>query len=314
MTGQANSPSSLVLRLAVVQIAAVFFDARATWDKLIRFALHAINDGAEVIVWGESLLPGYPCWVNIDAAEFQQQVYVRYWDQAIKLDSPLIKDMQAFAKKHRVMLVGGITERDKGSMYDTTLTIGRDGTLLGRHRKIKQTLSEQVVWTEGDADGLKTYDTKIGKLGALNSQENWHALARTALYAQSEVIHIGVWPGNLQFVTDITRFIALEGCVWSVAASGLLRWSDIEHLDDDVFPVLGAMRSNNAILQNGGSQIVAPDGEVVAGPLVNEEGLLMADLPVNVVRTERQKLGSIDHRLPNDILSLQVNRRMTINC
>lgn len=308
MQQTSSSPSSENFRLAVVQVAPVFLDAEATWGKIKRFALQAIDDGAEVIVWGESLIPGYPGWMNVDSSEEQLVVYARYWDQAVFLDSPLVTDMQAFADSHSVMLVGGIAEREKGSIYATVLTIDIDGNLLGRHRKSKPTWRERLVWADGDVKGLITHYTKIGKIGSLSSSENRLPLTRELLYQQQAVIHVGVWPGSHESVDDITRFIALEGRLWSVAACGLLRWEDFEHLSEDVFPVGEAMRSSIDVLQNGGSQIVAPDGEVIAGPLLDEEGIVAANLTAAQVLVQRN-IFDPDERYPSaDIVEFSVRR------
>lgn len=306
MTDRSSPFSAGTLRIAVLQVAPVYLDAWATWDKIKSMALEAVKDGAEVLTWGETLIPGYPEWVAVDTTQAQEPVYALYWDQAVTLDGPLIADIKAFAKQHKVMIIGGVAEREGGSVYATIVTIAADGTLIGRHRKLKPTWRERLVWADGDGLGLRTHETKIGKIGALNCWENWLPLARAALHQQGEFVHVGVWPGSLTQVDDITRFIALEGKSWSIAACGLLRTQDIEHLSEDVFPLREAMLTQKPTWQNGGSHIVAPDGTVVVGPLVDEEGIVAADIDTKSVVMARQLRDPSGHYARPDVLDLTI--------
>ncbi len=294
------------LRLAVLQVAPVFLDAWATWEKIKTMALEAKNDGAEVIAWGESLIPGYPNWPSLTTGDGQEAAYALYWDQAVTLDGPLVAEIKAFARDHKVMIIGGVAERHSGSTYATILTISSEGELLGRHRKLKPTWKERLVWADGDGAGLKTHDTKIGKIGSLNCWENWLPLTRAALHQQGEFIHVAVWPGSDMLVKDITKFIALEGKSWSIAACGLLRSSDMEHLSEEQFPIREAMLNFKDTWQNGGSRIIAPNGEIVAGPLFDEEGIIAADLSAKEVVEARQLLDPSGHYSRPDILTLTV--------
>ncbi len=298
--------SAGTMRLAVLQIAPVFLNASATWEKIKAMAVKAVSDGAEVVVWGESLIPGYPNWPNFDLSDRQEKLYAIYWDQALTVDDPIIDDMKAFAKKHSVMMIGGVAERDSGSTYATVLTIGTDGELLGRHRKLKPTWKERLIWSDGDVIGLKTHDTKIGKIGSLNCWENWLPLARAALHQQNEFIHVAVWPGNDNLVKDITRFIALEAKSWSIAACGLLRSSDMADLDPEQVPFKDELLAFKEVWQNGGSRIISPTGEVVAGPLFDEEGIVAADLSAREVAEARQLMDPSGHYSRSDVLQLRV--------
>jgi nitrilase len=302
-----SSPLSVgALKLAVLQVAPVYLDAWATWEKVRSMADQAASQGAEVLVWGESLIPGYPNWTTIDSSEAQEPIYARYWDQAVTLDGPLVAEMKEFAKAHRIMLIGGVAERSSGSVYCTLITIGTDGMLLGRHRKLKPTWRERLIWADGDGLGLRTHKTKIGAIGGLNCWENWLPLARAALHQQDEFIHVGVWPGSDALVRDITPFIAKEGRSWSIAACGMLRSSDMIHLDPDVFPVRDAMVALKGSWQDGGSRIVSPSGEIVAGPLVGEEGIVSAELTAKAVVEARQILDPSGHYSRPDVLRLDV--------
>ena len=284
-----------MIRVACIQIAPVFLNAKETWLKLKDYINEAANDGAELITWGETLIPGYPVWLSPTCgATFndpdQKRAYATYWRESLLLDGEIVSEMATLAGEHKVMLMGGIAERDVGSTYCTLLTFSSDGCLLGRHRKIKPTFEERLVWADGDSLGLKTYPLKDTVVGGLNCWENWLPMARASLHLQGEMIHVALWPGSYSLTQDISRFIALEGRSWVVSTSGLIRPSDFSHLSHEDFPMRDRMMEKEDSWQNGGSIIINPKGEAVAGPLLNEEGILYADVDPLMAVEERQNL------------------------
>jgi nitrilase len=295
------------LKVAAVQMSPVYLDARGTWEKLEGRIREAAANGAELITWSESLIPGYPNWTTISTGDDQKRVYARYWREALRLDGSIVMEMRKLGAALGVMLMGGIAEQQGGSTYCTLLTIGPDGEIWGRHRKLKPTWRERLVWGDGDGEGLMTHPTKIGRVGGLSCWENWIPLARAALHQQEEMLHIATWPGKLDLTKDITRFMAIEGRSWVMSVSGVLRASDWEHLSDDEFPLKEAM-SQRKLWQDGGSMVVSPTGDVVAGPLVGEEGILYADVDPGVVIEERQVLDCSGHYSRGDVLRLEIRR------
>lgn len=303
-----------MIRVAGIQIAPVFLDARGTWDKLAGFIREACSHGAELVTWGEALIPGYPIWLSPSGgARFndpdQKAAYSKYWEEAISLgDSPIITEMEELAGELGAMLMGGVAERDGGSIYCTLVTVGAEGAVLGRHRKIKPTYDERLVWADGDGLGLRTYPLGGTRVGGLNCWENLLPLARAALHLEGEMIHVAVWPGSHALTEDITRFMALEGRSWVLSTSGLIRPGDFAHLTVEEFPMKETMMSRDHSWQNGGSMIVNPKGEVVAGPLVDEEGIIYADVdPLMAVR-ERQNLDISGHYSRFDIFNKPLRR------
>ena len=298
-----------MIRIASIQIAPIFLDAQKTWNKLAQKIVEAKSNDVDLVTWGETLIPGYPQWVSPSGgARFndshQKKVYAKYWQEAIKLDnSEIIMEMRSLAKKLKIMMMGGIAEKFGGSIYCTLLTISQDGEILGRHRKIKPTYEERLVWADGDRLGLKTYDLKNIKVGGLNCWENWLPLARASLHLQEEILHVAVWPGSLGTTQDITRFIALEGRSWVVSTSGLLRPTDFSHLSEIDFPMKEIMENRTKSWQNGGSMIVDPTGKIVVGPLVDEEGILYADIDPLLAIQERQNLDISGHYSRFDIFN-----------
>ena len=297
-----------MIRVAGIQIAPVFLDAQKTWEKLAGYIREAKSNGAELVTWGETLIPGYPIWLSPSCGskfdDTQQKiVYGKYWKESIGLESAIISEMKDLAKELELMFMGGVAEKSGGSIYCSILTIDQTGELIGRHRKIKPTYEERLVWADGDGSGLRTYPLKDARVGGLNCWENWLPLARAALHLQEEIIHVAVWPGSLKLTQDITRFIALEGRSWVISTSGLLRSSDFSHLEDREFPMKKLMESNPKSWQNGGSMVVDPTGKIVAGPLVNKEGIIYTDVDPILAILERQNFDISGHYSRFDIFN-----------
>lgn len=297
-----------MIRAAGIQIAPVFLNAEETWKKLESYIREAKSNGAELVTWGETLIPGYPAWLSPSGgARFndsdQKTAYSTYWREALTLDGPIVGKMKSLAQELGIMLMGGIAEKDGGSIYCTLLTIGEDGSLLGRHRKVKPTYEERLVWADGDGIGLRTYLLKDVRVGGLNCWENWLPLARASLHIQGELIHVAVWPGNLRNTQDITRFIAREGRSWVISVSGLLRPSDFFHLTEDEFPMKGEMESSDKNWMNGGTVVSDPTGQFLAEPLVDEEGIVYADMDPKTAIEERQNFDISGHYSRFDIFN-----------
>ena len=298
--------------MPVIQIAPVFLDAYKTWKKLAGYIQEAKENGAELVTWGETLIPAYPIWIGPSGgAGFnkpdQKQAYTKYWEEAIQLNnSKIINEMESLAHKLDLMMIGGIAEKERSSIYCTLITVSPKG-LIGRHRKIKPTYEERLVWANGDKIGLRTYPLKDTLVGGLNCWENWLPLARAALHLQGEIIHVAVWPGSLKLTQDITRFIALEGRSWVISTSGLIRSTDFSHLTIEDFPMKPTMEATNRSWQNGGSMIVAPTGKIVAGPLIDEEGIIYANIDPLVAIQERQNLDISGHFSRFDIFNKPLN-------
>ncbi len=296
-----------MIRVAGIQIAPVFLDAQKTWEKLEQHIREAKSNGAELVTFGEALIPGYPIWLSPSCGSrfndpHQKMVYGKYWQESIDLEnSDILLEMKGLAKELEMMFIGGVAEKSGGTLYCTLLFIGQNGEFLGRHRKIKPTFEERLVWADGDGFGLRTYPLSGVRVGGLNCWENWLPLARAALHLQEEIIHVAVWPGSLGLTQDISRFIALEGRSWVVSTSGLLRPTDFSHLKESEFPMKNIMESHSKSWQNGGSMIVDPTGTIIAGPLVDKEGIIYADVDPLMAIQERQNFDISGHYSRFDI-------------
>ncbi|MHA2100414.1 MAG: carbon-nitrogen hydrolase family protein [Candidatus Kariarchaeaceae archaeon] len=299
--------------VSIIQISPIFLDKQETWKKLKSKIQEAIVNGAELITWGETLIPGYPQWVSqANGAQFnneaQKKAYNKYWKESVVIDGPIIAEMKEITRDNEVMLMGGIAEQDGASIYCTLITI-KNGGLLGRHRKVKPTYEERLVWADGDGLGLKVYDTPAGKIGGLNCWENWIPYCRVALHNQGEMIHVSVWPGSMALTKNISKFMALEGRSWIISASGMIQSKDFDHLDEKDFPMKQIMIEGRDTYQNGGSMIVDPKGKVVAGPLISEEGILYAEINQNMVIEERHNFDYSGHYSRKDIFDFSIKER-----
>lgn len=297
------------MKVAVIQMSPIFLDKSASWEKLKTLILQAVGEGASVITWGETLIPGYPVWMGLtDSARWdnpdQKRAYATYARESVSLDGPIVAEMRKISSEHGVMLMGGILEGEGSSVYATLLTIGFEGEILGRHRKIKPTFDERLLWADGDTEGLRTYETPEGRIGGLNCWENWIPLTRAALHQEGEMIHVAVWPGSYSLTKDITKFMALEGRSWILSACGVYRGEDFGHLSLDDFPMRDEMMKVGGI-HSGGSLIANPIGEIIAGPLpAYEEGILYADVDRRTVLEERQNFDHSGHYSRPDLLRL----------
>ena len=228
----------------------------------------------------------------------------------MNLDSDDLAPLYDAAKKHQVTVVCGIEERDnelsRATLYNSVLTIGADGKLQNRHRKLMPTNPERMVWGFGDASGMKVVDTPVGRVGSLLCWENYMPLARYALYAQGIEIYIAptydsgdAWIASLQH-------IAREGCCWVLGCGNLMRGSDIP----DDFPEKSTLYPNPEEWVNPGDSIViAPGGEIVAGPMREEAGILYCEVDREKVGIARRAFDVAGHYSRPDIFKLHVNTR-----
>ncbi len=298
------------MKVAAIQAAPVYLDAAATTDKALGLLREAAGAGAELCAFPEVYISGYPAWLRTPAGTANDELlklgHVAYLQGAIAADGPELAAVSGEAAKLGVFVYIGFLERTRsgGSVYASLAAIDPDRGILSVHRKLKPTFHERMIWSDGDGHGLQVHDWKNLRVGGLNCYENWLPLARQALYAQGEQVHVAAWPGDLSVTEQISRFVAMEGRVYVISASGILRPGDIP----DRFPLRQQIVEGREIINDGGSMIVAPDGAVIAGPLTGEEGILYADVVEERVMGERLKLDPAGHYSRTDVLRLHLNR------
>jgi len=309
----AVAPSDL-LTIAAVQMAPVWLDRERTITKVLERLQEAARAGAQLVTFGEALVPGYPFWLErTDGARFespvQKALHAHYLDQAVQIERGDLVPVTAVARALGVAVMLGCIERpgDRGghSVYASLVYIDATGTIRSVHRKLMPTYEERLAWSPGDGHGLRTHRLGAFTLGGLNCWENWMPLARTALYAQGEDLHVAVWPGGMHNTGDITRFIAREGRSYVVSTCGLMRRDDIP----GGLPHEALLRETaGEFMANGGTCIAAPDGTWVVEPVPEVERIVLATLDHRRVREERQNFDAVGHYARPDVLQLSVNR------
>lgn len=298
------------VRVAAVQAAPVFLDRAATVDKACALIAEAAAGGAELVVLPESFVPTYPDWVwrTRPWDRHATALWTRLVEEAVVVGDAATVALADAARGAGAVVSVGVTERDPNgsSLYNTTLLFGPDGALLHRHRKLMPTGAERLVWAQGDGSSLHAVPTALGRIGTLICWENLMPLARAALYQDGIDIHLApTWDNSDSWVSTL-RHIAREGRVFVIGVNSCLRGSDVgAHIPgrDELYG------QEDDWMSKGNAAIVAPDGTVLAGPLVGEAGTIMADLDLDQVRAERQQFDSAGHYSRRDVVDLLVHPR-----
>ena len=302
------------LKVALAQIAPVWLDRSETLQKIKTQINEAATNEADLIIFGEGLLPGYPFWLALTGgAEWDKKVnkelHAHYVRNAVSIENGHLDEVCALAKKHSLAIYLGIIERplDRGghSIYASLVYISEKGKIESVHRKLQPTYDERLTWSPGDGNGLRVHALKNFTLGGLNCWENWMPLPRAALYGQGENLHVAVWPGSDHNTKDITRFIARESRSYVISVSALMKLEDFPpntpHLEK-------IFEKAPKVLANGGSCIAGPDGEWIVEPVLSEEGNIYETLDFERVYEERQNFDPVGHYSRPDVTKLIVNR------
>jgi nitrilase len=296
-------------RVAVVQAAPVVFDAARTVAKLADLAADAARRGARLAVFPEAFVSAYPKGLGFGArlgmrSPEGREEFRRYFDSAVAVPGPHADSLGEAARVAGLFLVVGVIERDGGTLYCTALFFGPDGRLLGKHRKLMPTALERLVWGFGDGSTLKVLDTGVGKIGAAICWENYMPLLRTALYAKGVQLYCAPTVDDRETWLPTMRHIALEGRCFVLSACQHLRRGDCPA------DYAGAGGDDpSAVLIRGGSCIVAPLGQVLAGPHFDGEAVLTADLDMDEIARGKYDLDVVGHYARPDVFRLFVNER-----
>ena len=302
------------LKVALAQISPVWLDKKQTIQKIKNTIEDASKEKAELIVFGEALLPGYPFWIGLTNgaawnSSVQKEIHAHYVQNSITIEKGELDTICKLAKEHHMAIYIGIIERAQNrgghSIYASLVYINQDGVIKSVHRKLQPTYDERLTWAPGDGHGLQVHPLKNFTIGGLNCWENWMPLPRAALYGQGEDLHVAVWPGSDHNTKDITRFIARESRSFVISVSSLMQKSNFPketpHFDKII-------KNAPDTLVNGGSCIAGPDGEWILEPVINKEGIFYETLDFSRVLEERQNFDVAGHYSRPDITKLHVNR------
>ena len=302
------------LKVALAQISPVWLDKKQTIQKIKNTIEEASKEKAELIVFGEALLPGYPFWIGLTNgaawnSSVQKEIHAHYVQNSITIEKGELASICNLAKEHRMAIYLGIIERAQNrgghSIYASLVYVNQDGVIKSVHRKLQPTFDERLTWAPGDGHGLQVHPLKNFTIGGLNCWENWMPLPRAALYGQGEDLHVAVWPGSDHNTKDIPRFIARESRSFVISVSSLMQKSNFPketpHFDKII-------KNAPDTLVNGGSCIAGPDGEWILEPVINKEGIFYETLDFSRVLEERQNFDVAGHYSRPDITKLHVNR------
>jgi nitrilase len=287
--------------VACVQAEPVQLDREATIDKLDGLIAEAAAQGAQLAVFPETFIPAYPSsrWARFLAGGADASgVFARLARQSVEIPGPASDRLAGIAAEHGVWLAVGVNELDRGTIYNALLVYSPEGRLELHHRKLVPTNHERLVWGQGDGRGLRAIETPLGRVGGLICWENQMPLARFALYESGVEIYLAptaddseAWHDSLRHIARESRAFVVSPCVFQRASS----------YPDDV-----PMADGPDLLGRGGSAILGPDGAYLAGPLWDEEGILVAELDPDRLYEARQRFDPAGHYHRPDVLSLRV--------
>jgi len=297
------------IRVAVVQAGPFPFDLEKTLTKAEELAAQAARQGAKLVVFPEAFVGGYPKGIDFGARVGSRTPegrawFRRYFEGAIDVAGPATDRLGESARVNGVWLVIGVIERDAGTLYCTVLFFSPDGTLAGKHRKLMPTAMERLIWGFGDGSTLPVLATPLGRIGAVICWENYMPLLRTAMYAKGVQLYCAPTVDDRETWIPTMRHIAMEGRCFVLSACQFVRR---EAYPADYQPMQG--NDPLTVIIQGGSAIVNPLGQVLAGPCYDGEGILTADVDLSEVAEGKYDLDTTGHYARPDIFRLEVNER-----
>ncbi len=295
------------VRVAVVQAAPVAFDVEASLDKTEALLAEAAASGARLVVFPEAFISAYPRGLGFGAVvgsrtpEGREQ-FRRYWESAIEVPGPALDRLSQMARANRTHLVIGIIERDGGTLYCTVVFFAPDGQYLGKHRKLMPTASERLIWGQGDGSTMPVFQTEVGRVGAVICWENYMPLLRTAMYAKGIEIYCAPTADGRDTWISTVRHIAQEGRCFVLSCNQFARRKDypadyVTDFGDDP----------ETVLSRGGSCVVGPLGELLAGPNYDGEAILTAELDLGELARSRLDFDAVGHYARPDVFQLSVD-------
>jgi len=301
-------------KVAVVQTASILSDRDRTVEKVVSLIHEAAAEGAELLLFPEALISGYPrglaygAVVGSRSAE-GRKLFQQYWDSAVEVPSASTVAIGNAARSNKVFVAVGVIERDStfsgGSLYCTVLFFAPSGELVGKHRKLKPTGSERLIWSEGDGSTMPVFQTPAGRAGALICWENYMPLARMAMYAQGVQLLLMPTADARDIWLATIRHVAYEGRCFVLSCNQFVS-KDMYPEDWLKLPELADMQD---VVTPGRSAIVNPMGEIIAGPLEGQEGILYADIDLSEIPRAKFDFDVTGHYSRSDVFRLIVNRR-----
>ncbi len=302
------------LKVAVIQAEPVFFDLDACLRKTQQLVAQACDQGARMVLFPESFLPGYPRGLSFGTvvgsrSSEGREHWLDYWHQSVEVPGPATRWLGQMARSACIWLVIGITERDEreGSLYCSLLFFNPQGQLVHKHRKLKPTAAERIIWGEGDGSTLRVVDTPFGKVGGLICWENYMPLARMTLYEQGVQIYLAPTADERDSWQATMQHIACEGRCFVLGCNQYTRRENHpEKYRKEIDPA-------RRVLSRGGSVIISPLGDIIAGPLFDREGILMAELDLEEVIKGKLDFAVAGHYARPDVFDFSYKKKEPVD-
>jgi len=296
-------------KAAVVQAASVAFDRERTLEKAASLCAKAAAKGARLVVFPEAFVSAYPRGLDFGAVvgnrtDEGRRDFQRYWESSVDVPGPAIDQLGRMARANNIYLVTGVIERQGGTLYCTVLFFAPDGTYLGQHRKLMPTASERLVWGFGDGSTLPVYDTPLGKLGAVICWENYLPLMRASMYAKGIELYCAPTADSRDSWLATVRHIAVEGRCFVFSCNQFNRRRDFPA---DYRTAFGD--DPDTVITRGGSCIVDPFGNFLAGPNFEDEAVLIAEIDRAQIIRGKMDLDVVGHYARPDVFQLRVDER-----
>ncbi len=302
------------VKVAVIQAAPVLFNREASVEKACQLIQEAASQGAQILLFPEAFIPAYPRGLSFgmvvgSRSPEGRRTWQVYWDNAVELPGPQTEAIGKAVRQAGVYLAIGVIERDtefsQGTLYCTLAYFGPDGKLIGKHRKLKPTGAERLIWGEGDGSTLTVLDTEFGKIGGLICWENYMPLARMAMYGKGVELYLAPTADARETWQPTLRHIACEGRCFVLGCN--------QFVTKDMYPNtlegISELDTQPEVMCRGGSVIISPFGDVLAGPLYDQEGILHAELDMGEVIRGKVDFDVVGHYARPDVFQLIVNEK-----
>jgi len=306
------------VKVAIIQDGPVYWDKEKSMQKAVALIEEAVQNGAELLVFGETWLSGYPAWLDycpemgVWGHPATKEVFIRMYKNGIEVPGPETQIIAQLAKQHQVVIGIGANEvvakgHANGTIFNAFLLFNTNGELAVHHRKLMPTFTEKMVYGHGDGHGLRAAETPIGRVGGLICWEHWMPLTRQAMHLEAEHIHLALWPRVHEMLQVASRSYAFEARCFVIAAGQIMRVSDIP----DVLKLPEQLENDpDKMILNGGSCIFAPNGNILLEPQFDVEGIIYHTIEnMEQLIGEKMALDTSGHYNRNDVFRFKVKRK-----